>query len=247
MKKLNDEKGAIAMLALITVLFIASFLISAYVIISNKVQTQKEVVSQTKDVYESGKSMAEIYNSYFDSENIIPIYTAEQLLKVGSAEKVNINGKIYDFLNTNAVTYILMEDIEFDSIALELESDWEPLGANQSFLANFDGNGHKITVTDLNGDEHIYSEKNNFGGNCILTFVITPDDSVLSLIVDEEAYQVPNGTVEDSTITYEIELPYGSNISYTVTKNLIIRQGIIDLLENTTVEVDFVNNNMATP
>ena len=104
-----------------------------------------------------------------------------------------------------------------------------------------------ITVTDLNGDEHIYSEKNNFGGNCILTFVITPDDSVLSLIVDEEAYQVPNGTVEDSTITYEIELPYGSNISYTVTKNLIIRQGIIDLLENTTVEVDFVNNNMATP
>ena len=247
MKNLKNEKGAITILVLVSVLFMTAFLISSYVIVSNKVQAQKEIVSETKAIYESGKSMEEIYNSYFDSENIIPIYTKEQLLAIGNGEQISVNGKIYNFLNTNQVTYILMDDIEFNSIELELEADWIPFGNNQSFNANFDGNGHKITVTNLDGTEHIYSKNNNFGGNCLLTFNIIPNDAVLTLTVDGAPYGLPLAVVEGATAKYVLELPYNSAVSYTVTKNSVTRQDVIDLIENKTIDINLVENVVATP
>ena len=247
MNNLKNEKGAITILVLVSVLFMTAFLISSYVILSNKVQTQKEIVSQTKSIYESGKSMEEIYNSYFDNENVIPIYTKEQLLAIGTEEQISINGRIYNFLNTNAVTYILMNDIEFNSIELELENDWVPFGSNQSFNANFDGNGYKITVTNLDGVEHIYTKNNNYGGNCLLTFNIIPNDAVLSLTVDEEPYVLPQAVVDEISIKYEIELPYNSAVSYTVTKNLLTSQGTLDLTENETININVETNEVATP
>ena len=49
MKKLKSEKGAITIIVLVSVLFFVSFLISSYVIIANKVQTQKEIIARIMD------------------------------------------------------------------------------------------------------------------------------------------------------------------------------------------------------
>lgn len=242
MKNLKNEKGAITILVVVSILFMISFLITSYIIISNKVQAQKEIVSQTKEIYETGKSMEEIYSSYFNNDNIIPIYTEEQLLNIGNEQKYNINGKIYSFLNTNEVTYMLMNDIEFSSIELELEEDWIPFGNNSELDANIEGNGHKITVTNLDGTNHVYTKNNQYGGICLLTINIIPNDATLSLTVDEEPYVLPEDITDENSIQYEIELPYNSNITYTVTKDLVTRQETIILNENKIIEINLEEN-----
>lgn len=124
MKKLKSNRGAITILVLVTVLFFIAFLISLYIIISNKVQTQKEFISQTRKIYESDKTMEEIYNSYFSNDEVIPIYTADHfrkittldennpLLEENATEKVIVNeenGKIYEYSAKSV--YILKNDI----------------------------------------------------------------------------------------------------------------------------------------
>ena len=88
MKKLKSENGAIAIIVLVSVLFLTMFLISSYMVISNKLKTQKEVIDQTRQIYEN-YDLAEIYNSFFNN-GAIPIYSKEQYLKIGSNEKVMI-------------------------------------------------------------------------------------------------------------------------------------------------------------
>lgn len=65
MKKLKSENGAIAILVLISLVFLTTFLISSYVIMSNKMQSQRKVISDTKDIYES-YNLNQMYESYFD-------------------------------------------------------------------------------------------------------------------------------------------------------------------------------------
>lgn len=163
MKKLKSEKGAITIIVLVSVLFFVSFLISSYVIVANKVQAQKEMIEETKKIYEPKSSIEDIYNSYFSSDEVIPIYTVEQLLLIGEEDKqISIDGKYYTFTNTSS--YILKNDLEFSAIDLELTTDWIAIGSEAStFKGNFEGNGHIITVTNLDGSIKIYSEDNNYG------------------------------------------------------------------------------------
>ena len=100
-QKNESERGAITIIALVTMLFLVSFLISVYVISANRVQAQKEIISEIRNTYAPKERMEEIYNSYFSTEEVIPIYTVEQLLKIGTGEKVNINGKIYTLTSTD--------------------------------------------------------------------------------------------------------------------------------------------------
>ncbi len=69
MKNLKKENGVITIITLVTILFIVSFLISSYILVANKVKIQKEIVSETRKIYEPKSSMEEIYNSY-----ILPLY-----------------------------------------------------------------------------------------------------------------------------------------------------------------------------
>lgn len=162
MKTLKSENGAITILVLVSVLFMVSFLISSYVIIANKVQAQKEVIQETRRIYESGKSLEEIYNSYFNVENIIPIYTVEQLMMMGEgALNVNIDGKYYNFENNENTIYVLMNNIEFNAIDYEQNETidkWK--------YVNFHGNGNTITVTYIDNDneeyEIVYLAQNNY-------------------------------------------------------------------------------------
>lgn len=228
MKKLKSEKGAITIVVLVSVLFFVSFLISSYVIIANKVQTQKEIIAETKKIYEPKSSMEDIYNSYFNNDEVIPIYTVEQLLSIGEEEKqINIDGKYYTFTNTSS--YILKNDLEFNAVDLGLATDWVPLGSNNStFEGNFEGNGHTIEVTNLDGTKDIYTEDNLYGELCTLTINTIQEDAIVTLTVNEE---VSNENI--------INVPYNTVVNYTITKEgYTENSGTIEVTENTTLEVD---------
>ena len=165
MKKLKNEKGAITILVLVSILFMVSFLISSYAIVANKLKTQKEMISQTREIYNSTKSMEEIYNSFF-IDNVIPIYTVDQLLAIGTETSIIINGEYYNFSNNDSTMYMLMNDLSFNAYDYGEEYYWVPINDRQDLLAGFNGNKHKIEVKykDSQGDEYsvIYSEESNF-------------------------------------------------------------------------------------
>ena len=68
MKNFKSEKGAITIIVLVSVLFFVSFLISSYVIVANKVQAQKEIVQQTRDIYEN-YNIKDSYNHTIEELN----------------------------------------------------------------------------------------------------------------------------------------------------------------------------------
>lgn len=186
MIKLKDKKGAITMVTLITVLFLVSFLMSSYIIVSNKVKTQKEMLNETRSIYESKVTMEEIYNSYFSNDNVIPIYTVNQLLSIGNNEKINIDGKIYTFSSDKA--YVLSNNLEFSAIDLGLESDWIPTYNS----GNFEWNGNTIKVTTLSGNVITYS------GNTITGYPVTLANSMESTLVD---YKIYGNSIQSGTPT----------------------------------------------
>ena len=170
MKSVKSENGAITILVLVSVLFMISFLISAYVIIANKVQAQKDIISETKNIYQN-YNLEDIYNNYF-GKNIIPISNVEQLLAIGTGQNTIIDGKYYKFSNDEDTIYLLANDIEFNAYDEESLIDengdyyWLPIGDNKDLLANFEGNGNEIKVKykDEEDTEYtvVYSEKENF-------------------------------------------------------------------------------------
>ena len=164
MKSLKNDKGAITIIVLVSVLFMVAFLISSYVIVANKVKAQKEITEEIKRIYEDDRTMEEIYNSYIDEDGIIPIYTVEQLLAIGTGEKLNVNGKIYTF--SNDAVYLLNNNLEFDvddwSEVLGENTDWVPIGDKSNFEGDFIGNRYTITVTKIDNTEYIYSEENEY-------------------------------------------------------------------------------------
>lgn len=110
---MKKERGAITVITLVTILFMLSFLISTFVIISNRRQAQAEIKKETKEIYNADKEDKEaIYQSYFADENeTIPIYTAEQLFKIATGKSMVINNKIYKL--TSSANYILMKNVDF--------------------------------------------------------------------------------------------------------------------------------------
>lgn len=165
MKKLSNEKGAITVLVLVSVLFMVSFLISSYVIIANKVRAQKDMISQMKEIYDNTSNMEEVYNSYF-MDNVVPIYNNEQLFAIGTGTRMMINGKYYDFLNDDSTMYVLMNDLSFNAYDQCNDYYWVPIKDRENLFSSFNGNGHKISVNyiDSENDEYtvIYSGESNF-------------------------------------------------------------------------------------
>lgn len=172
MRKLKRERGAITIITIISILFMVSFLISSYLIISNKVKTQKNIIAQMRSIYDQTESMENMYNSFF-GKNIVPIYTVEQLFEMGTGKRININGKYYDFSNKEDTIYTLMDDLSFNvADYAELNGYWLPIGERteqntDGFEANFEGNTYSIKVSgyiDDDGDKYEveYSKANEF-------------------------------------------------------------------------------------
>lgn len=86
----------------------------------------------------------------------IPIYTAEQLAKIGSDEKITIDGIKYTF-SING-TYVLKNNINLSSICYKVDGttandkSWTPIGRIQAnpFTGKFYGNGHEISGLYIN-------------------------------------------------------------------------------------------------
>jgi len=197
MKSLKNEKGAITLVVLVSMLFLVSFLMSAYIIVSNRAQKQKEISNEIQQIYSNKQDLNEIYNSYFNNE-IIPIYTVEQLLKIGSGEKLLIDNKYCEMVWT--ATYALMNDLEFDVNESEVYdilggNDWIPINNNDEFKEGyFEGNGYTITVTGLNGEVIIYSALNNYS--------IQPEIILGNKVITKE---ITTGEVENETLTAELK------------------------------------------
>lgn len=136
MKKIKSEKGAITILTLVSLVFLTTFLISSYIIMANKMQSQRDVISDTKKLYES-YDLNQIYNGFFGEQDIIPIYTSEEFESIANGENKIVNGKIYNFASDK--TYILMNDIKLDRVWF---SDELP-------QASIEFNGHSIIADNI--------------------------------------------------------------------------------------------------
>lgn len=158
----KSQKGAITLIVLVTMLFLIAFLMSMYIRISNKAQTSAETTEEIAKKYNNIGEANDIYNSYFANSDVIPIYTVEQLKKIGSGEKIDINGKIYTF-TTNGY-YTLMDDLDLGGYYDETAgtwagTQWEPLplsdsnGTQYRFTGTLDGLGHEIKGLYINDEE----------------------------------------------------------------------------------------------
>lgn len=170
MKILKNENGIITVLVLISILLMVSFLLTIYAINANKIKAQKEIMLQIKNVYGNSKSMNEIYDTYFNQGNIIPIYTVDQLLAMGDeTKKLCSDGKYYTFANDANTIYLLMNNLEFkaSNYSTKLPSGyWIPVGDNEDLTSKFEGKRYTIKVeyTDLDNVNYsiIYSKENEF-------------------------------------------------------------------------------------
>lgn len=155
MRKIDNEKGMVTMLVLIFIVFLMSFLISAYVLVSNKLRNQKEIIAEIKRIYEGTQTMDEIYESYIGT-GLIPINSAESLVRIGKEEQYEIENKYYTL--TKNATYILENDITVNSKEIEYlkGKDWDPNILNS---INIEWNGKKITVIKIDGTKSTYDNK----------------------------------------------------------------------------------------
>lgn len=156
MRKFKEQKGAITVLVIATVLFITMFLVTAYWILSNKLKTQQETVNQMKMLYETDVSMESIYDSYFAKGEIIPIYSYEQLKQIGSEKQISITeekGKIYTFSKDGV--YVLMADIKTSEewypnmLGENLEEEENEEEDEVEFSGLLETNGHKIIADGI--------------------------------------------------------------------------------------------------
>ena len=149
--KLKEEKGSITLFVVIAMFAFVLFSLATYTLLSRRSQTQTDLMSEIRNMYGNASEYDE-YKSYFDGE-IVPIYSAEELKKVGSGEKIAIskeNGKIYTFSDT--ATYVLKNDIKLSSFWNEKLNSWTPIGTEEKpFKGFFEGLGHKISGLYIDG------------------------------------------------------------------------------------------------
>ena len=153
----KSEKGAVTIIVLVAMLFLTALLMSMYIRIANKAQTSAETTKQIEEKYNNIGEAEDIYNSYFSNSDLIPIYTREQLEKIGSGEQVTVNGKIYTFSTT--AYYTLQNDLDLGGYYDETTGiwtvaegeEWTPLP--DTFIGVLDGLGHTISGIYINKPE----------------------------------------------------------------------------------------------
>lgn len=213
---MKKERGSITIITLITILFMLSFLISTYVIISNRRQAQTEIKRETQEIYEDNvEDIDEIYNSYFAEDNeVIPIYTLEQLFKVGTGEKAVINNKIYTL--TSSANYNLMTNLDFKTAdyegkiptenvtwtetVVETETltnqitNFEYTGTAQQYIAPATGT-YKLQVWGAQGGHYRESYgAGGLGGYSVGNITLQQEDILYVYVGQQGGYKTSTGT-----------------------------------------------------
>ena len=95
MKSLKNERGAITIMVLASVLLFTTFLISTYMIVSNKIKSQKEIIDETKKIYQT-ETAEEAYSSFFAGYNV-PIlpegYTQVEYIESTGTQYIDVGFK----------------------------------------------------------------------------------------------------------------------------------------------------------
>lgn len=146
MRKTKNEKGVATLFVLISGLFFIAFIMGILILSSTKKQTQIELGGEIQSIY--NQSNEETVNNI---KNIVPIYTADQLLKMGSGEEIPIEqegNKKYLFSET--AQYVLCDNIELNYIdILDLTK------------YNFDKSSYIVTIKKI-VEEEIDKEEVNY-------------------------------------------------------------------------------------
>ena len=150
-KSFESEKGAISLIALVTVLFIMSFLMSTFIVLSNRAQISAETTAEIARKYNNIGDANSIYNTYLPDEDIIPIYTVDHLRQIGSGNQIEIDGKYYTYSEDGY--YILKNDLDLGGYDYTNDTwinanQWSPLPL--TFTGYLDGLGHTIKGLYIN-------------------------------------------------------------------------------------------------
>ena len=165
---MKKDRGSITILTLSTILFMLSFLISTYMIISNRRQAQTEIKRETQEIYESDTGNIDaIYNSYFaGSGEIIPISTPDQLLSVGTDKYIVSGDKIYkctvnsDYELINNISFDVNDYIDKYPEKFQNSTNWidiEQQKQKNQLTGNFSYNKNEILETNANGKKITHS------------------------------------------------------------------------------------------
>ena len=67
---MKNQRGAITIITLVTILFMLAFLISTFTIIANRRQIQAEIKQETKEIYEKDiENREQIYTNMIEQAN----------------------------------------------------------------------------------------------------------------------------------------------------------------------------------
>ena len=153
MRRMNCKERGITLVVLvvtiIVLLILAGTAISLTLGEDGIFKKAKDAVDKYKDVAENEKNM--LYNLESDMEDIIgdpiPVKNAEQLLKIGSGEKVEVDG--VDYFYNSGRKYVLENNIETSK---EYEKIAEKVKNKEITII---GNGKQIIVTREDGKKSI--------------------------------------------------------------------------------------------
>ena len=153
--------------------------------------------------------------------SVIPIYTAEQLAKVGSGETIKINQTGSEYKFTLNSTYVLQNDIDLnsylkrDDTLVENDENWIPIGTNgNSFTGVFYGNGHVISNININTSNDYQGLFGAIGANGKVSYVNVRGriDTTGSNVGGIAGTLNSNGSIEDCRNNIIIEQKFDKNL-----------------------------------
>ena len=114
-KSLKNQKGAISLFAVLSIMFFIAFMIGAYRIVSANNGMQITSLTTIKERYmKTDEDVKKDYNKIVSSDKRIPISSYENFKQIGTKNSIIYNGKVYYCGDDKNYTYYLTNDIAFD-------------------------------------------------------------------------------------------------------------------------------------
>lgn len=154
----KSSNGAISVFVLMSMLFFLFCMIGVFSIVSKKAQTQTQSIVELKDKYYEESEENQVYqNKFANDDEVIPIYTKEQLDEIGTDTEIEIDGKIYNF--SMEKQYELKNNIIFD-ISEVSNSTYSNLNKNNFEFFYLDSTTNKFYQVASESDTAVTEERN---------------------------------------------------------------------------------------
>ena len=151
MFNLKSEKGSVVVYVIVTMIVFTIICVAIFIRSSNKQQMQMETLDKLQELYSSSETAEDVYKKHIGGD-VIPIYTQEQFLAIGSGTVMMINNTSYKL--SKGLTYYLQSNINVTS-GNDITSIINMIKNKE---INFDGQGYSIYMS--NGD--VYTEDSNY-------------------------------------------------------------------------------------